>query len=76
MGRGEWRRGGDVRYSLGKFFKEVEFKVDLEGNFVVLEAEVTKTIPFRRIGEKGKGLLFRENRLILGIVKRSLFLSS
>ena len=52
-GEGGWEEGGDVRYSLGKFFKEVEFKVDLEGNFVVLEVEVTKTVPFRRLGEKG-----------------------
>ena len=37
-GEGGVEEGGDVRYSLGKFFKEVEFKVDLEGNFVVLEA--------------------------------------
>ena len=54
MGRGERRRGGgDVRYRWGEFFKEIEFKIDLEGNFVILETKVTKTIPFRRIGEKG-----------------------
>ena len=53
MGRGEWRRGGDVGYGWGKFFKEVEFEVDLEGYFVILETKVTKTVPFSRIGEKG-----------------------
>ena len=54
-GDGEWgeEEGGDVRYRWGEFFKEIEFKIDLEGNFVILETEVTKTIPFRRIGEKG-----------------------
>ena len=50
---GEEEGGGDVRYRWGEFFKEIEFKIDLEGNFVILETEVTKTIPFRRIGEKG-----------------------
>ena len=53
MGRGERMWGGDLRYRWGEFFKEIEFKIDLEGNFVILETEVTKTIPFRRIGEKG-----------------------
>ena len=48
-GEGERRWGGDVRYRWGEFFKEIEFKIDLEGNFVILETEVTKTIPFRRI---------------------------
>ena len=53
VGGGEWRRGGDVGYGWGKFFKEVEFEVDLEGYFVILETKVTKTVPFSRIGEKG-----------------------
>ena len=38
---------------MGKFFKEVVFKVDLESDFVILETKVTETVPFRWVGDIG-----------------------
>ena len=50
--RGEGE-GGGCKDLMGKFFKEVVFKVDLESDFVILETKVTETVPFRWVGDIG-----------------------
>ena len=52
-GKGERGRGGGCKDLMGKFFKEVVFKVDLESDFVILETKVTETVPFSWVGEEG-----------------------